>query len=222
MRDIWIGFWNAFTKITGWPLQKLVFRTKIYYEDSSVQRRRIIGPAIIISNHTSVYDYAAFMFVFFGRTLRYQMAEVLFEKKPLGTFLKLWGGIRVDRYAHNFSFINESEDILRKGGVVGIFPESRLPRQGEEAPLPFKPGAAYLALSSKVRVIPVYTNGSYFARKHAAVIIGKPFLASEITNPELGDKENIEYVSQAIRKRVIELGKALDEKENGKEKQNIH
>lgn len=209
---MWIRFWNAFTKITGWPIQKLAFRTKIHCEDAAVQNRRIRGSAIIVSNHTSVFDYAVFMFVFFSRTLRYQMAELLFEKKPLGLLLKLLGGIRVDRNSQNFSFLSVSERILEKGGVVGIFPESRLPLPDEEAPLPFKPSAAYLALTSGVPVIPVYTNGSYFSKKRAAVMIGKPFEARTLTDDSLSEKENIDFVARAMRQRVIDLGNLLHER----------
>lgn len=206
---MWIDFWNWFTKITAWPAQWLCFRTKILYEDKAVQGRRIRGAAIIVSNHTSVYDYAVWLFVFFSRTLRFQMAELLFEKKPLGTFLRLLGGIRVDRNTHNFDFIARSQQILSDGGVVGIFPESRLPRAGEERPLPFKPSAAYLALSSGVPVIPVYTNGSYFSKKRAAVMIGTPMDADTFEHSGETEKERIELVSQALRDRIIELGKKL-------------
>ena len=144
-------FMNGFTKITGWPAAALIFRTKTYYEDKDVQSRRIKGPAIVVSNHTSLYDFAVLLFVFFSRTVRYQMAEVLFHKKgPLPRFLRALGGIFVDRDGHNFSFIEETEETLIKGGVVGIFPESRLPKKGEERPLPFKPSAAYTALHTGV------------------------------------------------------------------------
>ena len=205
-----IGFWNWFTKITAWPVQKIVFRTRIFYENKSSQGRRIKGPAIVICNHTSVWDYAVLLFVFWSRTVRYQMAEVLFEKKVLGVFLKMLGGIVVDRKAHNFSFINKSEDILKKGGAVGIFPESRLPLKDEESPLPFKPSAAYLALAANVPVIPVYTNGAYFRRKRAAVIIGKPINVYDFTDEKLSEKENIDKVTSAMRRRIIELGEELN------------
>lgn len=213
-----IRFCHAFVKITGWFVQMLAFRTKIYYEDPALQNRRIKGKAIIISNHTSVYDYAVFLFVFWSRTLRYQMAELLFDKKPLGLLLKLLGGIRVDRNAHNFGFLSESEKILDAGGIVGVFPESRLPRPGEERPLPFKPSAAYLALSSGAPVIPVYTNGSYFTRKRASVVIGKPLDARSLTDAGRSEKENIEIVTQTMRQRVIELENLLNEYENKTEK----
>ena len=207
----WIRFWNAFVKITGWPVQKLLFRTKILYEDPAVQKRRIRGPAILISNHTSIFDYAVFLFVFPGRILRYQMAEVLFRKKPLGALLRALGGIYVDRNAHNFSFLRKSEQILSEGGVVGVFPESRLPLPEEERPLPFKPSAAYLALESGASVIPLYINGGYMKKNRAVVVIGTPMNARDLTDETLSDRENIERVSEYMRQRVIELGNLLNE-----------
>ena len=149
---------QAFVRLTAWLPQRLVFRTKVSCEDRSIQGRRIHGPAIIVSTHTAIYDYAAMLFVFWSRTLRYQMAEVLFRKKVLGRFLKLMGGIYIDRESSDLSFMGRSVEILRRGGVVGIFPEGRLPREGETPPLRFLPGAAYLALSTGVKVIPVWTD----------------------------------------------------------------
>ena len=207
-----IALFNWFTKITGYLVQKIIFRTKIYYEDKKIQSRSIKGPAIIISNHTSVYDYAVFLFVFIFRTLRYQMAEVLYKKKLLGLFLKCMGGIYVNRDTHDFSFMVKSEEILKKGGVVGIFPESRLPKPDEVRPLPFKVSAAFLALSTDVPVIPIYTDGVYFKKARARVIIGTPMKASDFVDNSLEQKENIERVNEAFRNKIIELGKLLDER----------
>lgn len=207
-----ISFWNWFVKITAWPVQKICFRTKIYYEDRTVQSRKIKGPAIIISNHTAVFDYAVWMFVFFGRTLRFQMAEILFKKKFLGIFLRMLGGIYVNRNAHDFGFIAKSEDILKKNGVVGIFPEARIPLPNEERPLEFKPSAAYLTMLAGVPVIPVVTDGSYFNKKHANVIIGKPVDVYEIIDENISEKENIEKVNEALRNRIIELELLLNER----------
>lgn len=206
-----IKFANAFTKITGWLPQKLIFRTKIHYEDKAVQGIRIQGPAIVISNHTSLYDYAAYLFVFFSRTLRVQMAEVLFRKKLLGTYLKLMGGIYVDRDSFDLGCVTKSEEILRKGGVVGIFPEGRLPKKGEATPLEFKPGAAYLALMTGVPVIPVCTNGAYFCRKKAEVVIGVPMDVRSLMDKDLSEKENLTRISQMMRQRIMELETMLHE-----------
>ena len=205
-----IALFNWFVKITGWPVQFLCFRTKILYEDRKVQGRHVKGSAIILSNHTSVFDYAVYLFVFFTRTLRFQMAELLFEKPLLGLFLKCLGGIRVDRNAHDFGFLPKSEKILERGGVIGIFPESRLPLPGEARPLPFKVSAAYLALLSGAKIIPVVTNGSYFCRKRARVLIGKPILASDLLEEGASETENLQIVSERLRERIIELEKLLN------------
>ena len=195
------GFFNWFVKITAYPIQKLVFRTKIYYEDKKIQSRKIKGAAMVVSNHTSVYDYAVELFVFFSKTVNYQMAEVLFEKKPLGSFLKALGGIKVDRNAFDFGFIEKSKEILDKGGAVGVFPESRIPKEGEERPLEFKPSAAYLALYASVP------------------IIGKPFMTNDYYDEGKTEKENMENISASLRRRIIELGRLLDEKRKGKRKE---
>lgn len=205
-----IRFFNNFTKVTAWPVYMLLFRPRIRYENRAVQGRRIKGPAIIISNHTSVYDYAVMLFTFGSRTLRVQMADVLFRKPLLGWYLRRMGGIIVDRDNHDFGFLQKSADILGRGGVVGIYPESRLPKPGEERPLPFKPSAAYLALTTGVPVIPMYTDGSYFRRRGARVVVGTPVNVFDVVDNSLTERENVERAAAYMRERVISLGKELE------------
>lgn len=210
-------FVQCFVRITAWPVQWFCFRTKIYYEDKKVQSRKIKGKAIIVSNHTSVYDFAVMLFVFPVRFLRYLMAELLFRKRFLGKFLKLMGGIKVDRDNYDFSFISKSIDVLDKRGVIGVFPEGRLPTKGEARPLEFKPSAAYIAYLTDAPIIPVYTNGSYFTRKRARVIIGKPIYVCDVIDEKYSEKDNIERINQLIRQKVIELGNELERRTNKKE-----
>ncbi|MBR4661183.1 MAG: 1-acyl-sn-glycerol-3-phosphate acyltransferase, partial [Clostridia bacterium] len=127
------------------------------------------------------------------------------------------GGIYVDRDGFDFGFVTKSEDVLRGGGVVGIFPESRIPKPGEERPLEFKTSAAYIALRSDAPVIPVVTNGSYFSKKRARVMIGEPINVRDLSDPGLGEKEDLKNVSAKLRERIIELEKKLyEEGEKGK------
>ncbi len=210
-----IKFTNAFTKLTAWLPQKVIFRTKIYYEDRSLQGRHINGRAIIASNHTSIYDYAVYLFVFFSRTLRFQVAEVLFNKKALGWFLRMLGCIYVDRYDNNFGFLHDSERVLAKGGVVGVFPESRIPKSGEKTPLEFKPSCAYLSLMTDTPIIPVYTKGLYFTRHRAKVIVGCPIVPSQVVDSTLSEKEQIEQLNHILREKIIFLEKLINEKIKG-------
>lgn len=203
---------NFLFKITGWPAYLIGTRNHVYYEDKDSTNRYIRKGAIIISNHTSLIDFPVWVFFFWNRTLRFQMAEVLFKKFPLRVILKLMGGIYVNRNNCDFSFMNESERILAGKGIVGIFPESRLPLPDEERPLPFKESAAYIALSSGAPVIPVYTSGKYFKKERNTLVIGKAFYASDFENTELSDKENIKNVTRAFRDKIIELEKMANER----------
>jgi len=203
----------GFTKITGWLVQKIFFRTKIYYEDKKVQGRHIKGPAILISNHTSIVDYGVLLFVFFWNVLHFQVAEVLYKKPVLGKMLKWAGSIYVDRNSFDFSFVDRSKNILDKGGVVGIFPESRIPLKTEKTPLPFKSSATYLAHLSGVKIIPVAVNGGYNFKHRARVLIGTPFYVSDMWNPEKSQRENLQEVSEKIRKRIGGMMKELKKRE---------
>ena len=203
----------VFVKITGWLAQFVCFRTKIHYKNKKAQGRKIKGAAVLVSNHTSVFDYAVWMFVFPMRNLRCLMAELLFRKNPfLRWLLTKLGGIKADRNSHQFGFVNEAKDVLEKGGVVEIFPEARLLRPGEAGPLPFKPSAAYIAILTGAPIIPVYTNGSYFKFKRAHVMIGEKIETKDFINPNLSEKENIENLTSHMREVIMELGNELKEK----------
>ena len=203
-----------FVKITAYLVQFLCFRTKIYYEDKKVQGRKIRGAAIVVSNHMGLMDFALWMFVFPGRTLRCLMAEILFKRsKLLNWFLRKLGGIRIERNDFNFGFVEEAKEILGQGGVVEIFPESRLPLPGEKRPLPFKPSAAYIAVESGAPVIPVYTSGDYFSIRRTRAVIGKPIDPALFNDPTKSKKENIENLTKHLEK-VVEGLKYEIQKEN--------
>ena len=202
---------NWFFKITGWLPQLILFRTKVHYEDRRVQGRGIKGKAIVISNHNYVMDVAVMMFVFFGRTLRPAVAEIMYQKNFLMTLiLKMLGAVRVDRDDHDFSFLTKLKRILDCGGVVEIYPESRLPKKGESRPLEFKPSYVYLALESGAPIIPVYSNGMLFDSRRERVLIGKPINVEELYDHNLSEKENINNINIYIRSKIIELGEELE------------
>ena len=202
---------NWFVKVTGFIPQLFIFRLKVHYEDKSVQNRYIKGGAIIASNHHTLIDFAVLLFTFWTRTLRCLMAEVLYKKNFLMTgLIKALGGIKVNRDVHDFTFLGKSSDILRKGGVIEIYPEARLAGKDEEKPLPFKPSVIYLALSTGAPIIPFYTNGKYFSRERTRVIIGKPVFVREWYDDALDEKTNIDNMCKKLREYVIELGKELE------------
>ena len=197
---------NWFLKITGFLPWLFCFRTKVYYEDKKVQGRHIKGKAIVMSNHHTVMDVPVMMYVFWGRTLRCLMAELLYEKNIFMTLLiKAMGGIKVERDAHDFSFLDKANKVLNKRGVVEVYPESRIPNKGEEKPLEFKPSVVYMALTSGAPIIPVYSDGVYFKKQRARVIIGKPISVQDWYDDSIAEKENIDIICKKLREKVIGL-----------------
>lgn len=209
---------TGIVKVTAYPIELVVFRTKIHYEDKSVQGRKIKGPAIIVSNHTSLYDFAQMMQVFFGRHLHCLMADILYRNRPMRWLLKELDGIKISREGKNFSFVEKSVDILKNGGVIEIYPEARIPEPNEVTPLEFKPSAAYIAILSGAPIIPVYTDGNYFGKDRANVMIGKPINPNDIIDPSLEMSKNIETLTNYIRNKVISL---RDETNNKKEQKKV-
>ncbi len=206
-----------FVRITGYIPQRLIFRTKVHYEDKSVQGRHIPSKAIVVSNHNYLMDFGVLLFVFWTRTLRCAVAEIMYNKNIFMTaLLKALGCIKVERASCDFEFLDRLKSILDKGGVVEIYPESRLPKKGEERPLEFKPSYVYLALDSGAPIIPVYNNAQLFGNNRERVVIGKPIDALAMYNDNLSEKENVDIINSYVRSKIIELGKQLEEQTEAK------
>ncbi len=209
--------WACFFKATGWLPFVISSRPKYYYEDKSLQARKIKGSAIVMPDHHDVLDFAAMMYAFPGRNLRCLIAEVIYKKgRLMSAMLRGLGSIRVDRNTNNFSFIDEAVNVLKKGGVVEIYPEARLPVAGEETPLPFKPSVVYIALTSGAPIIPVVTNGKYGKKERLRVLIGKPIDIQQIYRDELDERENTELILNVLRTKIIDLRNELENEKKKK------
>ena len=214
-------FLNWFVKITGFPGEVVFYRKKIYYEDKKASNRNIKGGTLIISNHTDIYDYPLMMYVFPKRNLHVLVAEITYDMNGfMKWLLKGLGAIRVDRNNHDFAFMSQTTDLLKKGKACLIYPESRLPLENErDHLLEFKPSYIYSALESGAPIIPVYTNGIYGKLKkkykdRARVIIGKKIYVRDLYDSNKSEKENIAYINDYVKNRIIELKALLDERLN--------
>ncbi len=190
-----------FTKIIAFPAQLVFFRKQIFYENKKKSGRYISGGAIVVSNHTSLMDYCLLLYVFYTRLLRVLTAEVLYHKNPVLTLiLKLMGMIKVDRFKPDLEYMTECADVLKDGGVVGIFPEGRIIR-GNDSEV-FKPTAVYLAVKTGVPIIPVYCEGHYGFKDRARVVIGDKIYFQEDANIT---SERVTELSAQLKEKVYSL-----------------
>ena len=214
-----------FVKITGYPAEFFYFHKKIYYEDKKHTNRKIKGAALIISNHTDIYDFPLMMYTFVSRNIHVLAAEVIYEKNPLlAAFVKGLGAIKVDRNNHDFAFMSEITELLNKNKVALVFPESRLPKEEEKGSLlEFKPSYILPALETGAPIIPVYTNGTYgklkrIRKDRTRIIIGKKIYVQDLYDQSKSEKENIAYINDYIKNKVVELKELLENKVREKQK----
>lgn len=202
------NFVTAFVKITGLPAALAFYKPKVFYQDKNMKKSKLPKPFILVSNHTSLLDFPLYLMVFFTISIRFLMAEVLFSKSPfLSRLLYRLGGIYVDRNAFNFSFMGETLEALDNQKSVGVFPQGRLPVNGNR--FPFAPSAAFIALHTDAPIVPVFTDGNYGIFKRTHVMIGNEIRLKELCPENLSEAEAIDFMTKQLEKIVFELGDEL-------------
>ncbi len=214
-RNEWIvNFCLGFVKVTGILPALVFFKPKVHLIGNA--KRKLPRPCILISNHKSLMDFVLYLVVFPFRTIRFLMAEVLFNKgKLFAGFLYSLGGIRVDRDDLDFGFVSDSIEVLDNGGTLGVFPEGRLPINSK--PWPFTVSAAFIASHSTAPIVPVYTDGNYSIKKRSNVAIGEEFYLSDHIIEGLDEQEQLKHLTEVLEQKVYALKDEMEKrnKNNG-------
>jgi 1-acyl-sn-glycerol-3-phosphate acyltransferase len=112
------------------------------------------GPVILAPNHLSVID-GPVLHGAVPRGTHILVKQEMFHG-PLGAILRAAGQIPVDRESGR-SALEAALGVLRRGGVVGIFPEGNRGR-GDAAGV--RAGVAWLAVHAPAPVVPVALLGT--------------------------------------------------------------
>ncbi len=140
------------------------------------------GPVIVAANHHCSLD----PFLLIVTTPPERMPAFLiareFAEWPLfSRLVRLAGGIPVNRTGLDTAATRAALRHLRRGGVLGIFPQGGI-RPPDEDPVPHD-GVGLLALQGPAAVIPAFISGTYasprvlapwFRRQRAVVRYGPP------------------------------------------------
>ena len=196
----------GFVKLTGLLPALLYLKPRIHIAPGAF--RKLPAPCILVSNHISLMDFVLYLLVFPLRTIRFLIAEVLYNKSKLfAWFLGAIGGIRVDRDAKSFDFVSHALEVLDEGGTVGIFPQGRLPLKGQQ--FPFTPSTAFIALRTDAPIIPMYIDGNYGLFKRANLVIGAPIFLREMCREGLSEQEQLAQLTQLLEQKVFALKEEL-------------
>jgi 1-acyl-sn-glycerol-3-phosphate acyltransferase len=113
------------------------------------------GPVIFAANHTGFMD-GPLVFGLAPRPVHFIVKAEMFHG-PIGWLITEVGQIPIDRTVADRRALTNALEVLRRGGVIGIFPEGRRGR-GDMAEA--HQGTAWLALASGAPVVPVAVLGT--------------------------------------------------------------
>jgi len=117
------------------------------------------GGAVLAITHFGYLEFAIVEWITYlhnGRHIRFMAKKAAFKGWPLGALMRGMKHIPVDRAAGAGAF-DEAITALRRGELIGVFPEGTVSRAFQVRPL--KTGAARLAQKAGVPLIPIAVWG---------------------------------------------------------------
>ena len=182
------------TKVLSW----------LYFPFSAYQTSKIPrqGAFILASNHVSNLD-PVLLGICSVRRLNF-MAKIELFKGLLGFFLTQLGAFPVKRGESDLGAMREALKRLKAGRVILIFVEGTR-RIGNE-PSKAQAGVGFLAMKSRVPIVPVYVKGTdrvmapgtkFFKRGPVSATFGEPFF--------INDDPSYEDASQRILDKIYAL-----------------
>ena len=158
-------------------------------------------PLIYCGNHRTYLD-PPLIVVTAKRHVRF-MAKIELKKNPLFAFLGVvFDGIYVNRDSKDITAIKTVLKALKNGECVALFPEGT--RNGLEKGEKVKDGAAFFALRSGAKVMPVGISGGTGKFDKVTIRYGKPI---DFSGYDKDDKDVLEKMTDEIMKNIMNLAK---------------
>lgn len=199
MKEFFKRIGRAFIRTVIFIYCKIIYRIKIIGKENIPKE----GPLLFCGNHRTYLD-PPLIVITAGRHMRFLAKEEL-RKNPLFALLGvLFEGIYVKRDEKDITALKEALKTLKGGGCIGLFPEGT--RNGlEKNDGKIKNGAAYMALKSNAKVVPIGIIGPSKPFTKNAIIYGKPIDLSEYASSKKIEKETEEKVSEIIKNEIVKL-----------------
>lgn len=196
-------------------IARVIVRSAIYAYCKIVYKAEVIGkenipaeePLIFCGNHRNYLD-PPLMVATAGRHLRFMAKEDL-RKNPFFAFLGIvFDGIYVKRDSKDVTALKTTLKALKNGDSIALFPEGT--RNGLEKGEKVKGGAAFFALRTGTRVLPVGISGGLKKFEKVTIHYGEPLDLSkyqEMYKNKETEKQALEEASKFIMDSILELTK---------------
>lgn len=183
------------------PILAALYDTRVHHRE----RMPATGPVVAVLNHTGFLD-GPFAFGFLPRPAHFLVLDRTFVGGT-GRLLTWSGQIPLDQRHGDRRALGQALEVLRRGGVIGVFPEGGRGR-GDLAEA--GKGAAWLALQSRATVVPVACLGTRRTgdlanswprpRSRLVLDLGEPLTVEPHTG--VPGRVRLERASEEIRSRL--------------------
>ena len=166
------------------------------------------GPLMVVANHLSLSD-PPLLSASIPRRIVFMAKGELFRHPLFGPLTRGWHAFPVYRGRLDREAIRRSEEVLKRGMLLGMFPEAM--RSADARMQQAYTGAALIALRNNATILPVGITGSHRLLKYGFTLrrprvelnIGEPFTLP----PRDGrlTKEQLAQATDTIMARIAEL-----------------
>ena len=156
------------------------------------------GAYILCCNHINYLDAAAIV-LFNKRKVNFVAKEDLFTHDILMWLGHLFDAIPIKRDMQDIEAMKRCLKVLKNGELLGIFPEGT--RKGMEKNMKAKNGAAYMAIKSGVKVIPIGIHGTFKPFSKVYLNYGEPIDLSDYKN----QKGKLDEATELVMNQIKEL-----------------
>lgn len=195
--NAWKRFVRKVVKIILSTAYRIAYRVKI---TGDVPKE---GAYILCCNHINYLDAAAIV-LFNKRKVNFVAKEDLFTHGILMWLGHLFDAIPIKRDMQDIEAMKRCLKVLKNGELLGIFPEGT--RKGMEKNMKAKNGAAYMAIKSNVKVIPIGIHGTFKPFSKVYLNYGEPIDLSEYKN----QKDKLDEATELIMEQIVMLTKKED------------
>ncbi len=166
-----------------------------------IRKTKIKRPSIILSNHGSFRDYVFVTAAVYPHRVNYLAAAKMFYEPERGPFLRMARAIPVCSFQGDVRAVANALQLLKKGAIVGIFPEGQISYDGASLNPPFS-----IAKFLKKANVPVYIVKNINTALMAPPWTTKIFKGKVFS--EISPLFTPEYLSKLDEKMVYERLKA--------------
>ena len=194
--------WKKFQRVVIKALLHAFYRIVFRLEKINEENLPMDEPVIVCANHLNTWD-AVGLVVCSKKRIRFIAKEDLFNSKFINWIAHVFDVIPIKRGMRDLEGMKMCVKALKNNETLGIFPEGT--RKGLEKGAKVQNGAAYMALKTNVKVVPVGIQGSFKPFTKVKFNYGKPLdFNIKNKNPE---KEQLDVATKQIMDNIIMLTK---------------